>query len=288
METRLICDGPADGVWNMAVDEALLESVGIAATASAAEGLVALETTAGITDKSGSAAAPPARLRSASSLRFYQWSPATLSLGYFQGLSERHSHAASRDCPLVRRASGGGAILHDRELTYSFATAIAGGLGGHEALYDAFHDTLVETLAEWGVVAARVPTPQTLLATGGPAEGDANESAFLCFERRSPGDVIVDGMKIGGSAQRRNRGALLQHGSVLLRRSPFAPELPGIFELTGLSLDPNELRTRWCERLAARLALAWRSDSLTSTERLRAEANGREQFGGDAWTSRRG
>jgi lipoate-protein ligase A len=307
METRLICDGPADGVWNMAVDEALLETVGLAASTPA------------------------------SVLRFYQWSPATLSLGYFQGLAERQFHAPSRDCPLVRRASGGGAILHDRELTYSFATAVASGLGGHEVLYDAFHETLVEALADWGVRATRVPaarvhaTAQTatqLVAiipkspgvpptgsptarstaggtadgtSGGTAEGtadtsrqvsprglpEANETAFLCFERRSPGDVVVAGMKVGGSAQRRNRGALLQHGSVLLRRSPFAPELPGIAELTGVIIEPSDLRERWCERLAKQLALRWRSDLLTDAERENADSLGRGKFGGEAWTGRR-
>lgn len=317
METRLICDGPADGVWNMAVDEALLETVGDGPTSNAAR------------------VGMPAAV-----LRFYRWSPATLSLGYFQGASERAGHAASRDCPWVRRASGGGAILHDHELTYSFATAVANGLGGHEALYDAFHDTLVETLAAWGVRASRVPaTPpaasgatqsgptvagptltritmaeKTLAGTDSvgtgvivappgrpvaaanaavgassisPSMGGANESAFLCFERRSPGDVLVAGMKVGGSAQRRNRGALLQHGSVLLRCSSFAPELPGIAELTGASLDPDVLRARWCERLAERLGLRWRPDGLTESERLRAAAIGREKFGSAAWTARR-
>jgi len=117
--------------------------------------------------------------------------------------------------------------------------------------------------------------------------GGANESAFLCFERRSPGDVLVAGMKVGGSAQRRNRGALLQHGSVLLRGSSFAPELPGIAELTGASLDPNMLRARWCDRLAERLGLRWRPDTLTETEFLRAGAIGREKFGSEAWTVRR-
>lgn len=325
METRLICDGPADGVWNMAVDEALLETVGDGPTSNTAR------------------VGMPAAV-----LRFYRWSPATLSLGYFQGASERAGHAASRDCPWVRRASGGGAILHDHELTYSFATAVANGLGGHETLYDAFHDTLVETLAAWGVRASRVPAtppaesgttqsgttltritvaemapagidrawkgvvaentvrlasaaavsvavsaaapaaaPVAGVSSISPSMGGANESAFLCFERRSPGDVLVAGMKVGGSAQRRNRGALLQHGSVLLRCSSFAPELPGIAELTGASLDPDVLRARWCERLAERLGLRWRPDGVTESERLRAAAIGREKFGSAAWMARR-
>jgi len=83
---RLIVDRPAPGAWNMAVDEALLD-------AAVEQGVAAL--------------------------RFYQWSEPTLSLGYFQRHADRDSHAASHDCTLVRRQSGGGAILHDRELTYS-------------------------------------------------------------------------------------------------------------------------------------------------------------------------
>ena len=54
-------------------------------------------------------------------LRFYQWQEPTMSLGYFQEYADRLRHAASAGCPTVRRASGGGAIMHDRELTYSLA-----------------------------------------------------------------------------------------------------------------------------------------------------------------------
>src|SRR5262245_32066382 len=88
MTVRLIIDPPQKGAWNMAVDQALLES-------AAASGGVAL--------------------------RFYQWSEPTLSLGYFQPIAARSEHPPSLHSPVVRRASGGGAILHDRELTYSIA-----------------------------------------------------------------------------------------------------------------------------------------------------------------------
>ena len=81
-------DQRALGAWQMAVDEALLES--------AAE-------------------------RGVPTLRFYQWSEPTLSLGYFQHHADRLAHPDSRACPLVRRATGGGAIVHDVELTYSLA-----------------------------------------------------------------------------------------------------------------------------------------------------------------------
>ena len=89
---RLLFDTPAEGAWNMAVDETLGE----------------------IAAESGIA-----------TLRFYGWSRPTLSLGYFQNYDERLSHSASMNCAIVRRASGGGAILHDRELTYSLALPCA-------------------------------------------------------------------------------------------------------------------------------------------------------------------
>ncbi|HEY1784986.1 MAG TPA: lipoate--protein ligase family protein, partial [Pirellulales bacterium] len=85
LDCRLLVDAPASGAWNMAVDEALVDD--------AAE-------------------------RGTCWLRFYGWSEPTLSLGYFQGHAERLVHRPSRHCPLVRRASGGGAILHDAEITY--------------------------------------------------------------------------------------------------------------------------------------------------------------------------
>src|SRR4051812_39572627 len=84
----LIIDAPADGAWNMALDEALLHAAESDGTAT---------------------------------LRFYGWREPTLSLGYFQKHVDRALHSASENCTLVRRTSGGGAILHDRELTYSIA-----------------------------------------------------------------------------------------------------------------------------------------------------------------------
>src|SRR5687767_6703039 len=90
---RLIIDPPAEGSWNMAVDEALLES-------AADSGEI--------------------------TLRFYEWSRATLSLGYFQSHAERSGHTASLACPMVRRSTGGGAIVHDQELTYSLVVPMDG------------------------------------------------------------------------------------------------------------------------------------------------------------------
>src|SRR5688500_7762020 len=114
-------DPPARGSWNMALDEALLHR--------AAEGAPAV-------------------------LRFYEWQEPTLSLGYFQRYADWVCHSASAGCAVVRRATGGGAILHDRELTYSCVLPPGHSLGRHAAdLYNAIHDSIVAVLAEHGLTA---------------------------------------------------------------------------------------------------------------------------------------
>src|SRR5262245_46944682 len=145
-ELRILSDPPACGAWNMAVDEVLLETA--AATGQA-------------------------------TLRFYGWEAPTLSLGYFQSATDREQHSPSLACPLVRRASGGGAILHDRELTYSIAIAQAvRHSAAASGLYGLFHETLIAALARLGVTAglyrAAAKCDAANPAAGGPP--------FLCFQ----------------------------------------------------------------------------------------------------------
>src|SRR5258706_4595141 len=159
---RLIIDSPAEGEWNMAVDEVLLESA---------------------------AAGMP-------TLRFYQWQVPTLSLGYFQNVADRAQHSASLACPLVRRTTGGGAIVHDRELPYGFAAPQTDRRDASPAeLYNAFHETLAEVLASLGV--------QVHLLRSEPRLEIGQDEPFLCFQRQAEGDVILEWAKICGSAQRR-------------------------------------------------------------------------------------
>jgi len=243
---RLIIDNPLSGVRNMSLDEAMLESL---------------------------------RDIESPTLRFYQWTPATLSLGYFQKADDRRLHGASCDCPITRRSSGGGAIVHDRELTYSLVVPAEGGLAMKTVgLYAALHDTLIEVLKSWDVSAQYV---------GDGCEKKSADSPFLCFERRSCQDVIIDGMKICGSAQRRRNGAVLQHGSVLLAQSDAAPELPGVAELAKVEITPAELADRWAERLTDKLDLQFDTGTYSGIELERADRWATAKFGNSDWIRRR-
>lgn len=177
---RWIIDSPQDGPTNMARDEALLVRVGCGES-------------------------PP-------TLRFYRWEPATISLGYFQEISQfRQLPAPAGKLDVVRRQTGGGAILHDLELTYSLTLPVDHPLlssrGGPNTLYGHVHDVFALLLQELRVPVTRGPTGSGGCSHGGP---------FFCFERHSCFDLLVDGRKILGSAQRRTRTAVLQHGSFIL------------------------------------------------------------------------
>jgi lipoate-protein ligase A len=239
-------DPPASGAWNMAVDEAQLE-VAIA--------------------------------RQRPRIRFYRWSEATVSLGYFQSHRERDGHSASCQCPIVRRPSGGGAIVHDQELTYSLVVPnYRGKADDHTAFYAAVHRELVRVLAAQGVAA------QLCQEVGGQAAAGA---AFLCFQRLSVGDVLVAGAKIAGSAQRRRDGVLLQHGSLLLARSAAAPELPGLAELTGVRLDPQQFVRAWAVQIEKNLGLELQSSACDAALLERARQLVAEKYAAADWTERR-
>ena len=252
---RLLHDPPGSGAWNMAIDEVLLES-------AVRDGIV--------------------------TMRFYRWSEPTLSLGYFQHYAERELHPKSRECPVVRRSSGGGAIVHDQELTYSFAVPENVPIAtGAVALYDAAHDSLTDAFASWGMRSTRYRSDpaSTCVATGGAA--DTRTEPFLCFERRACGDVLIDRWKVGGSAQRRSRGAILQHGSVLLGMSGAATELPGVRELTGVTMHENELFAAWYPRFSQRLGVRAIAGELTEAELAAAREITIAKHASEGWIHRR-
>ncbi|RIK80317.1 MAG: lipoate--protein ligase [Planctomycetota bacterium] len=259
---RLIIDPPLEGAWNMAVDEALLEE--------AAE-------------------------RGTATLRFYQWAEPTLSLGYFQSYDERHGHAASLRSAVVRRSSGGGALVHDRELTYSICLPAAHSLARHsDRLYRVAHESLIAALAPWRLDLSLYGDQRAAAANRAQGHAEsASPEAFLCFARRTGADVVVAtdrsqaAVKICGSAQRRRRGALLQHGGVLLGQSPAAPELPGIEQLCAVAIRPEQLISRWQPWLAAALELKLAEAPLGDELIEIAQQLHRAKYSSHSWTRRR-
>ena len=244
---RLITDPPATGSWNMSVDQALMETA-------------------------DSFAQP--------TLRIYNWHPATLSLGYFQPYHERLDHFESLDCECVRRSTGGGAILHDQEITYSLCVpSVNRWSKKNTELYDLIHQATVETLQQWNIAAQ--------LFRGNPEKTEGESEPFLCFERRTSGDVILDHFKIGGSAQRRTRNALLQHGSILLSKSKHAPQLPGIQDLSGKQIASNELTDAWIHSVNRRLKFDLLPGELSAIEIQSAKKIKNERYAMKQWNEKR-
>jgi lipoate-protein ligase A len=239
---HLVADGPAQ----MALDGAILEAV---------------------------SEAPDAAV-----LRTYAWSPATLSLGYFQPAAPIDGDSRFARVPMVRRTTGGGAIWHDRELTYSLVLPRSHPASARpQALYEAVHGALVAALAAEGIPARR----------RGPQPAGAVRP-FLCFTDRDPDDIVVGSAKVVGSAQRRRPGAVLQHGSLLLGASPVTPELPGIAELApGVDADAAAWSARLIDRVTAALGLAPEPSPVPGALADAAERLAAEVFRTAAWNRKR-
>lgn len=211
-------------------------------------------------------------------LRLYRWKEPTLSLGYFQRYEDYQQHRLNGACPVVRRPSGGGAILHDLEWTYSLAFPISRATDRDRlSLYHTVHQTIVSWLDSLGLKA------EILQERPVPCQTDHTGCAFLCFQRRTVGDVVIrlspetyklvpagalgealpTDVKVVGSAQRRYKSTVLQHGSILLGRSELTPELPGVIELLagkGSEITYDEIIyhfvSHWPQTLAH--VLGWR------------------------------
>ncbi|WP_405282794.1 biotin/lipoate A/B protein ligase family protein [Gaopeijia maritima] len=140
-------------------------------------------------------------------LRFYRWAAPTLSFGRNEPTEGRWSTAAlsSEGVEVVRRPTGGRAVLHHRELTYAVVVP-AGGPGSMRGLYGRVNAALVRALRAFGVAAELAPRQ----ARAAPPD------AGPCFELPAEGEVVAGGAKLVGSAQVRLEGRLLQHGSILL------------------------------------------------------------------------
>jgi len=173
---RLIDSGPCEAFYNMALDEA-----------------IAIEVRRG--------SAPP-------TLRLYGWARPSLTLGCFQKVSDINSEfCRSQDIPVVRRPTGGRAILHGDELTYSFSAKTDKGPFSYGLLDSYKRISMAFSLALKTIGVLSKPKKKM-------EKGKALNKSPLCFQSSSYGEILVDNKKLAGSAQKRWSDGLLQQGSI--------------------------------------------------------------------------
>lgn len=179
LDWRLLITGEESGAWNMAVDEVLMDTV--------RNSIVPRPT-----------------------LRFYGWNPPTITIGYAQQAErDLDLDACRRDgVDVVRRLTGGRAVLHQEEITYSIIVPEELLPGSIVHSYQVISQGLLQGLRLLGLDAQ--------LATGHRKQYRSG----LCFDAPSWYELLVDGKKIIGSAQARKRGVVLQHGSIPLNVEP--------------------------------------------------------------------
>jgi lipoate-protein ligase A len=172
------------------------------------------------------------------SLRFYRWEGPWLSLGYGQIFDRERFEACGRaGVGVVRRVTGGRAVLHGSDLTYALAAREGQLPAGLTASYELVAGILIRALEALGVEAVASPPSlhreafqhrfqiDPMRAASRPEQGD-----FDCFARPAGREICVGGRKLAGSAQRRAKGGILQHGSIRL-----APDPPDARRVTSLS-----------------------------------------------------
>jgi lipoate-protein ligase A len=198
-------------------------------------------------------------------LRFYSWKPDTLSLGYFQRWEDVPGTELAG--AVVRRITGGGAIHHVNELTFSFSAPLSNPLyaGNIGESYTRVHDAIAAALSEFGVLAT---------ARGKDVELDSERpDTGMCFHKSSCEDLVWGRRKGVGSAQRRKDGRVLHHGSIKLGSSPLEGEIATVREVAG-DVDPAALAVRLRASFTKRLGLEFEIGVPAPEERLAAHQLG--------------
>jgi lipoate-protein ligase A len=265
---RLILTQARRGAWNMAVDEAVLEHIG-----------------------NGD---------SPSTLRLYAWDPACLSLGHAQPFADvDRDRLQERGWEVVRRATGGRAILHTDELTYSVigSTEEPVLVGGVLESYNRLAQALLLAVKNLGL-----PVEMK--------EGKANENAApnpVCFEVPSTYEITVGGKKLIGSAQARKKEGVLQHGSLPLKgdltricqalvfeneaaRERAAQRLltraTTVESALGRTVSWEDAADAFIHAFEARLGLCFEKGELSESELERAEELVKEKYDHPLWMER--
>lgn len=245
---RLVIDGYMSGAGNMAADEAILTSA--------------------------------ERGECAPTLRLYRWSEPTLTVGYAQD-----PRPFAVGLPVVRRITGGRAVLHDMELTYS---VVAGN--GHPLFSDGIMDgyrlistAIVDALKECGVRAEFAPPPATPSGKGG--------AGGACFRSPSRYEVLAGGKKLAGSAQRRFKRSFLQHGSILFGADRFMNESvfgPGMLDKMGwvgehCDASIEDFTEVFVSCAARRLGASFTAACLSTEEDALKKALIEGKYGANSW-----
>lgn len=187
-------------------------------------------------------------------LRWYSWEP-TASLGYFQSETELQNDSRLANLPHIRRLSGGGTLVHDQELTYSLTLPPSQSLITRPIeLYRIVHQCIAAELSSRGANA---------MLRGVTVKN--RKEPVLCFAREDEHDLVLNGHKILGSAQRRRRGAILQHGGLLLAASSVTPELLGLRNLCP-EINLDRLAETLGATILSEVAETWENGTLTTQE----------------------
>jgi len=266
---RLLVDPPAQGAWNMAVDESLLEHVG--------------------------------RGESLPTLRLYAWEPACLSLGYAQPFADVDIvRLSQRGWDVVRRPTGGRAILHTDELTYSITAPLDEPrvVGTVLESYNRLAQALLAAVQSLGIaVELKDHEKGQDNGTQGP----------VCFEVPSAYEITVGGKKLIGSAQARRREGVLQHGTLPLvgdfgritdalvfpddvARDAAAEKLLSrattVESVLGRKIEWKTAAQAFVHAFESELNLTFERGDISDAERVRAEALLREKYTHVTWTER--
>ena len=229
-----------------------------------------------------------AELLGESWLRLYTWEPHCLSFGRHEPAARRYDaeRIAALGIDTVRRPTGGRAVWHGHELTYAVA-APAPRLGSLQEAYLEIHDMIGHALGELDIEAVLASSRRSV-----PLDAGA------CFSQPTGGEVLVDGHKVVGSAQLRQGGALLQHGSILLAdgqrmvrelmQGPAGHDAFGSLRETALpplgrSLAVAELAEAIADTAPARWPGNWHRMTATG-EVIEAASRHYPQFRSPAWT----
>ncbi len=270
-EWRLIKSGIRNGAWNMAIDEAIL--------IAHSEGKV-----------------PP-------TLRFYGWNPPTLSIGYFQQVEREVNidQVKKRGFGFVRRPTGGRAVLHDQELTYSVIVS-ENYPNMPSTIIDSYlliSQGLLEGFRQLGLKAEIVSLEDEMSKQKHMSLGTS-----ACFDAPSWYELVVEGRKVAGSAQTRQRGAILQHGSILLDldadalfdvlhvpsdqvkkrlKESFANRAVAINQLSAQSIGFEETMQAFISGFTKGMGINLISGELTPYEQRLATELVRSRYGSDTW-----